>query len=383
MADHSILSPSAMERIIACQPSALENARLPDQESEYAAQGTDAHALCEAKLREYLGEKVCDPREDLTWYDQEMEDCTDEYMTFVFGQIMEARAKCKDPAIMVEQKLDMTEYGEGMFGTADCVIVADENLHIIDFKYGTGVKVSAGDEKKINAQLACYALGALLIYDCLYEIETVTMTIFQPRLQNVSSVTVDKADLLRWGEEVLRPAVTLALKGEGEFHAGDHCRFCKIRDTCRKRAEYSMELAKYDFRLPSTLEDEEIEEILPRIDDFVNWANAVKEYALKAALSGKVWDGWKVVEGKSNRKYKNEKAVAMVVKDAGYDPYEEKLLGITAMTEMLGKARFNRLLDKLLVKPVGKPTLVPRDDPRPEMKISAEEDFKEDKKNEN
>ena len=383
MADHSILSPSAMERIIACPPSALENAGRPDQESEYAAQGTDAHALCEAKLREYLGEKVCDPREDLTWYDQEMEDCTDEYMTFVFGQIMEARAKCKDPAIMVEQKLDMTEYGEGMFGTADCVIVADENLHIIDFKYGTGVKVSAGDEKKINAQLACYALGALLIYDCLYEIETVTMTIFQPRLQNVSSVTVDKADLLRWGEEVLRPAVTLALKGEGEFHAGDHCRFCKIRDTCRKRAEYSMELAKYDFRLPSTLEDEEIEEILPRIDDFVNWANAVKEYALKAALSGKVWDGWKVVEGKSNRKYKNEKAVAMVVKDAGYDPYEEKLLGITAMTEMLGKARFNRLLDKLLVKPVGKPTLVPRDDPRPEMKISAEEDFKEDKKNEN
>ena len=383
MADHSILSPSAMERIIACPPSALENAGRPDQESEYAAQGTDAHALCEAKLREYLGEKVCDPREDLTWYDQEMEDCTDEYMTFVFGQIMEARAKCKDPAIMVEQKLDMTEYGEGMFGTADCVIVADENLHIIDFKYGTGVKVSAGDEKKINAQLACYALGALLIYDCLYEIETVTMTIFQPRLQNVSSVTVDKADLLRWGEEVLRPAVTLALKGEGEFHAGDHCRFCKIRDTCRKRVEYSMELAKYDFRLPSTLEDEEIEEILPRIDDFVNWANAVKEYALKAALSGKVWDGWKVVEGKSNRKYKNEKAVAMVVKDAGYDPYEEKLLGITAMTEMLGKARFNRLLDKLLVKPVGKPTLVPRDDPRPEMKISAEEDFKEDKKNEN
>lgn len=378
MADHSILSPSSMERIIACPPSALENAGRPDQESEYAAQGTDAHALCEAKLREYLGEKVCDPREDLTWYDQEMEDCTDDYMTFVAGQIMEARAKCTDPAIMVEQKLDMTEYGEGMFGTADCVIVADENLHIIDFKYGTGVKVSAGDETKINAQLACYALGALLIYDCLYEIETVTMTIFQPRLGNTSSVTVDKVDLLRWGEEVLRPAVALALKGEGEFQAGDHCRFCKIRDTCRKRAEYSMELAKYDFRLPSTLEDEEVEEILPRIDDLVNWANDVKEYALKAAISGKTWDGWKVVEGKSNRKYKDEEAVAKAVKAAGYDPYEKKVLGITAMTKLLGKANFNRLLEKLLVKPVGKPTLVPKDDPRPEMRISAEEDFKEE-----
>ena len=378
MADHSILSPSSMERIIACPPSALENAGRPDQESEYAAQGTDAHALCEAKLREYLGEKVRNPREDLTWYDQEMEDCTDDYMTFVAGQIMEARAKCKDPAIMVEQKLDMTEYGEGMFGTADCVIVADENLHIIDFKYGTGVKVSAGDEKKINAQLACYALGALLIYDCLYEIETVTMTIFQPRLGNISSVTVDKVDLLRWGEEVLRPAVTLALKGEGEFQAGDHCRFCKIRDTCRKRAEYSMELAKYDFRLPSTLEDEEIEEILPRIDDLVSWANDVKEYALQAAISGKTWDGWKVVEGKSNRKYKDEEAVAKAVKAAGYDPYEKKVLGITAMTKLLGKANFNRLLEKLLVKPVGKPTLVPKDDPRPEMRIAAEEDFKEE-----
>ena len=378
MADHSILSPSSMERIIACPPSALENAGRPDQESEYAAQGTDAHALCEAKLREYLGEKVRNPREDLTWYDQEMEDCTDDYMTFVAGQIMEARAKCKDPAIMVEQKLDMTEYGEGMFGTADCVIVADENLHIIDFKYGTGVKVSAGDEKKINAQLACYALGALLIYDCLYEIETVTMTIFQPRLGNTSSVTVDKVDLLRWGKEVLRPAVTLALKGEGEFQAGDHCRFCKIRDTCRKRAEYSMELAKYDFRLPSTLEDEEIEEILPRIDDLVNWANDVKEYALKVAISGKAWDGWKVVEGKSNRKYKDEEAVAKAVKAAGYDPYEKKVLGITAMTKLLGKANFNRLLEKLLVKPVGKPTLVPKDDPRPEMRIAAEEDFKEE-----
>ena len=378
MADHSILSPSSMERIIACPPSALENAGRPDQESEYAAQGTDAHALCEAKLREYLGEKVPDPREDLTWYDQEMEEYTDEYMTFVAGQIMEARAKCKDPVIMVEQKLDMTEFGEGMFGTADCVIVAEENLHIIDFKYGTGVKVSAGDEKKINAQLACYALGALLIYDCLYEIETVTMTIFQPRLGNISSVTVDKVDLLRWGEDVLRPAVTLALNGEGEFHAGDHCRFCKIRDTCRKRAEYSMELAKYDFRLPSTLEDEEIEEILPRIDDLVNWANDVKEYALKAAISGKTWDGWKVVEGKSNRKYKDEEAVAKAVKDAGYDPDERKVLGITAMTKLLGKANFNRLLEKLLVKPVGKPTLVPKDDPRPEMRISAEEDFKEE-----
>lgn len=382
MADHSILSPSSMERIIACPPSALENAGLPDVETEYAAQGTDAHALCEAKLREYLGEAIENPRENLTYYDQDMEDYTDEYLVFVSGVIEEARTKCTDPAVMVEQRLDMSEYGEGMFGTADCVIVAEDNLHIIDFKYGTGVKVSAGDDRKINAQLACYALGALLIYDCLYEIETVTMTVFQPRLDNISSVTVDKVDLLRWGEEVLRPALTMAVNGTGEYKAGDHCRFCKIRDTCRKRAEYSMELAKYDFRLPSTLEDEEIEEILPRIDQLVEWANKVKEYALQAALSGKSWDGWKVVEGKSNRKYTDEKAVAKAVKAAGYEPYEQKLLGITDMTKLLGKTRFNSLLGKLLVKPAGKPTLVPITDPRPEMKLSAEEDFKEENSNE-
>lgn len=378
MADHSILSPSSMSRIIACPPSAMENAKLPDESSEYAAQGTDAHALCEYKLRSYLGERVSDPRENLTWYDQEMEIYTDDYMTFVAGQIIEAKEKCLDPVVMVEQKLDMTEYGEGMFGTADCVIVADGNLHIIDFKYGSGVAVSAGDTKKVNAQLACYALGALLVYDFLYDIDTVTMTIFQPRRENVSSVTVDKGDLLRWGEEVLKPAAALALKGGGEYRAGDHCRFCKIRNNCRKRAEQAMEEAKYDFRLPSTLEDREIEELLPKLDEMISWAESVKEYALKAALDGKSWNGWKIVEGQSKRKYKDELAVAKAVKAAGYDPYELKVLGITDMTKLLGKTRFNKLLGKLIVKPAGKPTLVPVEDSRPEMKKTAEEEFKEE-----
>lgn len=378
MADHSILSPSSMKRIIACPPSALENARIPDEETEYAAQGTDAHALCEYKLRKYLGESVEDPRENMTWYDQEMEEHTDAYLDFVAGQLKEAKKRCIDATVMVEQKLDMTEYGNGMFGTADCVIVADGDLHIIDFKYGSGVTVSAEDESGINAQLACYGLGALMLYEFIYDIETVTMTIFQPRKGNISSVTVDVDDLQRWGEEILKPAVALALEGKGEYHAGDHCRFCKIRDTCRKRAEYNLELAKYDFRPPSTLEDAEIEDILPRLDDMINWANEVKEYALKAALGGKSWDGWKIVEGKSNRKYKDEEAVAKAVAKAGYEPYEKKVLGITAMTKLLGKANFEKLLGKLLIKPAGKPTLVPKTDPRLEMKISAEEDFKED-----
>ena len=314
----------------------------------------------------------------MTWYNQEMEEHTEAYLDFVTEQLKEAKKRCIDATVMVEQKLDMTEYGDGMFGTADCVIVADGDLHIIDFKYGSGVTVSAEDESGINAQLACYGLGALLLYEFIYDIETVTLTIFQPRKGNISSVTVDVDDLQRWGEEVLKPAVTLALEGKGEYHAGDHCRFCKIRDTCRKRAEYNLELAKYDFRPPSTLEDAEIEDILPKLDEMINWANDVKEYALKAALSGKSWDGWKIVEGKSNRKYKDEEAVAKAVEKAGYEPYEKKVLGITAMTKLLGKANFEKLLGKLLIKPAGKPTLVPKTDPRLEMKISAEDDFKEE-----
>lgn len=378
MADHSMLSPSSMNRIIACPPSALENAKYPDEGSEFAAQGTDAHALCEYKLKSYLGEDVEDPRENMTYFDQEMEEHTDAYLGFVVSQIEEAKQRCNDPVIMVEQKLDMSEYGEGMFGTADCVIVADGNLHIIDFKYGAGVEVSAGDEEHINAQLACYALGALMMYDLIYEINTVTLSIVQPRLDNVSTATLSVEHLLRWAEEVLKPAVAMALKGEGEYRAGEHCRFCKIRKICRKRAEEAMETAQYDFRPPSTLEDWEIENILPRLDQMVSWANDVKEYALKGALSGRKWKGWKVVEGKSNRKYIDENVVATTVQAAGYDPFEKKVLGITAMTKKLGKATFNNLLGKLIMKPAGKPSLVPEEDPRPEMKKTAEEDFKED-----
>lgn len=169
----------------------------------------------------------------------------------------------------------------------------------------------------------------------------------------------------------------VAFNGEGEFKAGDHCTFCKAKATCRKRAEYNLELAKYDFEMPASLSETEIAAILPKIDDLTAWAAGIKEYALQQALSGTEYPGFKVVEGRANRKYTDEEAVAFVVKDNGYDPYEKKLLGITAMTSLLGKKKFEELLGALITKPQGKPTLVPASDKRPALN-TAKDDFSEE-----
>ena len=222
--------------------------------------------------------------------------------------------------------------------------------------------------------MMCYALGAIDLYDGIYDIHTVKMTIFQPRRDNVSTFTLDKEELLKWADTVLAPTAALAFKGEGEFKAGDHCQFCKVKATCRKRAEYNLELAKYDFEMPANLEDTEIAAILSKADELVSWVNDIKEYALKQALSGTKYDGYKVVEGKSNRKYTDESTVASIVTAAGYDPFERKLLGLTAMTTLLGKQRFAELLGDYITKPQGKPTLVPDTDKRPALN-TAKDDF--------
>lgn len=370
-AKHSDLSASGSNRWLHCPPSAKECAKLPDVSSEYARQGTDAHTLCEYKVKKALGRKMKDPTEDLTFYNEEMEECASEYAQFIMESLSAAKEHCKDPLVLVEQRLDFSRWVPGGFGTGDCVIVADDTLMVIDFKYGLGVLVDA--EK--NSQMMCYALGALSLFDGIYDIKEVNMTIFQPRRENVSTASMTKEELLHWAETVLKPTAELAAQGKGEYKAGDHCRFCKLKATCRKRAEYNLALAKYDFAVPSTLEDEEIEIVLSRVDELMNWAGEVKEYALQQALSGKFWKGWKLVEGRSNRRYVNEEAVAAKVEEAGFDPYEKKLLGITAMTKQLGKKKFDELLKGLIEKPQGKPVLVPESDKRPALHTAAD-DFK-------
>ena len=372
MPKHALLSASASKQWLNCPPSAKLCAEQEDRASPYAQQGTDAHGLCEYKILKAFGNSCHDPTENLDFYDAEMESCTEEYRNFVVEQTEEAKKLCKDPLILVEQRLDFSRWVPDGFGTGDCLIVADDVLHIIDFKYGLGVLVDA----EHNPQMMCYALGALDIYDGIYDIKTVRMTIFQPRRDNVSTCEMSKSDLLLWADTVLAPTAKLAYEGGGEFQAGEHCTFCKVRATCRKRAEYNLELAQYDFQMPSTLEDSEIAAILPKVDLLVSWVNDIKEYALQKALSGTKYDGYKVVEGKSNRRYMDTDAVATVVTDAGFDPYEKKLLGITAMTSLLGKHRFNELLGGLIEKPQGKPTLVPESDKRQALN-TAIDDFKE------
>lgn len=371
---HAILSPSSSERWINCPPSAKENAG-GDTGSSYAQQGSEAHLMAEWKVKKALGHKVRDPTDELEYFDEEMEECTDAYCEFVMEQVQAAKESCPDPLVLVEQRLDFTRWVAESFGTADCICVADGTMTVVDFKYGLGVLVDADG----NSQMRMYALGALNLFESLYDIQTVRMIIFQPRRDNISTAEVTKEKLLGWAEEVLIPAAALAAKGDGEYRAGKHCQFCKIKATCRKRAEYNLQMAQYDFAVPDTLADDEISMILDRADTFIGWVNDVKSYALEQAIGGKQYPGFKVVEGRSNRRYTDGDAVAAAVTEAGFDPYERKLMGVTAMTKMLGTKKFNTLLGSLIEKPKGKPTLVPESDKRPAWTI---DDFKEENENE-
>jgi hypothetical protein len=373
MGAHSSLGPSSSERWIHCTPSVKLCADMPDVTSTFAQEGTDAHAVCEYLLKKALGQEAEDPREDLTYYNEEMQEAAEGYVAYVLSLISEAKKTCKDVICQVEQKISYERFVAGGFGTADCIIIADGTMNVVDFKYGMGVEVSA----KGNTQMRIYALGALEIYDPLYDISNVQMTIYQPRLSNISQDEISRDDLYAWAEEVLKPAAAEAETGEGEFQCGNWCRFCKAKHVCRERAKENLKLAAYDFATPPLLDDDEIVDILGKVDQLVQWANDIKEYALQEAVDGKKWDGFKVVEGRSIRKYKDEAAVAAAVQAAGYDPYQKKLLTITEMQKQLGKRKFEEVLGGLIIKPQGKPALVPADDKRPEFN-TAKADFKEE-----
>lgn len=321
--------------------------------------------------------EATDPTKSLDWYNAEMEDCATGYASFIMELLEDAKQTCSDPVVLIEQRVDFSRWVEQGFGTSDAILISDGTMHVIDYKHGLGILVSAED----NPQMKCYALGALELFDDIYDIDTVSMTIYQPRRQNVSTYEVSKDDLYQWADEVLKPTADLAFAGDGNFLCGEWCGFCKAKHECRARAEANLLLAQHDFKLPPLLEDSEIEVILSRADELVSWANDIKEYALQQAISGKEWTGWKLVEGRSNRRYTNEDAVSKAVEAAGFDPYEKKLLGITAMQKLLGKSRFEDLLEAYIEKPQGKPTLVPESDKRPAMN-TAKNDFMEEYDNE-
>ena len=380
MAKHALLSASGAHRWLLCTPSAQLEQKFPASTSAYAEEGTVAHALAELTTRYFLGEldevayenQIKSEFEPNSYYNAEMRECAVAYAKFVTGRLAEAKKTCPDAMIILETRLDFSKYVPGGFGTGDCIIVADDVLTVIDFKYGKGVAV----DSEGNPQMMLYALGALELFDALYDIAEIRMVILQPRIQNLSECTLPLSELLHWAETELKPKAALAAKGDGDFCAGEHCRFCKVKATCRKQAEYNLQLAKYDFAMPDKLTDTEIEAILETADQLVAWASDIKEYALQQSLQGKTWKNWKLVEGRARRAYCSETAAAEAVQAAGFDPYEHKVLGITAMTRMLGKKKFEELLGDLLVKPQGKPTLVPLSDKRPVWN-TAQVDFKE------
>ena len=369
---HALLSASSAHRWIVCPPSALLSKKFDDSSSSFAQEGTDAHTLAQHKLEKLLGLPTKDPTESLSFYDEEMNDHAENYAAFVLEQVEKAKETCVDPQVLIEQKLDFSRYVPEGFGHVDCLIISDGTLTVIDYKYGLGIKVSS----ERNPQMFCYALGGLALFDGIYDIDNVHLVIYQPRRENISEYSISKSKLIQWAEDVLSPTAELASKGEGEYKAGEHCQFCKAKATCRKRTEYNLELAKYDFEVPATLDHDEIAAILTKADELVSWANDVKEYALKEALNGTKFEGFKLVAGRSNRKYTDEAAAADLVIAAGKDPFEKKLLGITAMTALLGKKAFEDILGGLTYKPPGKPVLVTADDKRPEFN-SAYEDFDE------
>ena len=374
MSKHAILSASGSHRWLNCTPSARLELEFENTTSEAAREGTAAHALCEHKLKKFLKKRSKRPVSD--YNSDEMEECTDAYAEFVMEQYEEAKKSCKDPVILIEQKLDFSCYVPEGFGTGDCIIISDDKLHIIDFKYGQGILVEA----EHNPQMMLYALGALEIYDALYDIKEVSMTIFQPRRENVSTWTIPIEVLKVWAEEELKPKAQMAYEGDGEYLPGEWCTFCKAAVKCRARAEEKMKLARLEFKMPPLLTDAEIEEVLTVLPDLTKWANEITAYATEAAIHhGKEWNGFKVVEGRSNRKYRDEQLVAEAAKEHGYtDIYRKSLIPMTEMQKLMGKSAFEEILGDLIYKPPGKPTLVPNTDKRPAMNVTnAENEFNE------
>ena len=373
---HSVLGASAADRWMNCTPSAQLTAGMEDETTTFAAEGTAAHALCEWKVRKALKMRA-GRRPTSDYWTDEMEEFTDDYRDYIMDLVGQAKQHCKDPVTLIEQHLDFSCYVPDGFGTGDFLLVADKELNVVDFKYGRGVAVYADH----NPQMMLYALGALNLFDCLYDIEQVTMTIFQPRLSSISTWTISTDELYQWAEEVLKPKAELAAKGEGDFVSGSWCRFCKARNTCRARAESFLELARMEFQPPALLSDEEVAEVMEKADELSKWASDVMAYAQAEAIeNGKHWNGYKLVEGRSVRKFSDEAKVEAAAKEAGYtDIYNKSLITLTAFEKLMGKETFAEILGQYVTKPAGKLTLVPVSDKRPEVTVNTVNDeFMED-----
>lgn len=373
---HALLSASGSHRWMNCTPSAiLERDYGEKSTSVYAEEGTLAHELAELYLRRDVLADISDADFDAALgeamdselFSEEMLTAVPLYTRYCGEQFAEAQGTCKFAHIELEQKLDLSDYVPGSFGTADCLIISDGVLEVIDLKYGKGVRVEA----EWNPQLMLYGLGALAKYSLAYDIDDVRLTIVQPRLDSISSWQISVADLQEWAEKELGPAARKAADGEGDLCAGEWCRFCSVKHRCRALYEQQMEMVREDFgKQPDLLTDEEIADVVLKASDFTKWVDSVVAYAEgKAAEEGKQWPGLKLVEGVSRRKWADEaaagKAIAERLPELSLDQiYKMTLQPITTFEKVLGKARFASELSDLTVRAQGRPTLVPLSDKR-------------------
>lgn len=375
MAKHALLSASGAHRWLECTPSAQLELQFPQSTSEYAEEGTAAHELCELTARYWLGEiseaEYENQRDELAkgkYYNAEMQECANDYAKFVAEKTAAARETCEDAFTALEVRVDFSKYVKDGFGTGDCIIVSDNVLEIIDFKYGKGVRVEAAG----NPQMKLYALGAYLEYNTLFDIDSVRMTIFQPRLSGVqSSDEITVKELLEWAEKYVKPRAKLAYKGEGEFAPSEEvCKFCRAKAQCKARADKNLKLFDEapDILL---LTPEDAGKILEQAGDIQSWLADLESLVSSTLLAGQPVEGWKMVEGRSNRRFTDELKVVAAMKAAGYDEsllYERKLITLTQMEKDFGKKAVAETLGELIVKPQGKPTLAPAKDKRPEFR---------------
>lgn len=386
MGDHAKLSASGAARWMACPPSASLESQFGYTISEYAEEGTFAHAVAETMLQKELkkmstraANKILKAYEDSKYYSAELMGYAQGYADWIMETV---NTLPKDAQIMLEQRLDFSSWVPEGFGTGDVVMVYDDTIEVVDLKYGKGVAVSAEN----NPQMRLYALGAYALFDGIYDIEKVRMTIAQPRLDSISTEEISLEELLAWAETEVAPKAQLAIEGEGEYFSGDHCKFCKAKAVCRARADANLELAMYDFADGDTLSLEEVGTILHKAKELEAWAKDIKAYAEDQAINHEVEiPGWKVVAGKSNRAITDEEAAKAACKEAGYsqDRYINlKLRGITELVKNMGKEGFEETLGSYIIKPPGKPVLVVESDPREALNstASAKADFQENLK---
>lgn len=382
---HAILSASGASRWMNCTPSARIEEKIRETRSIHADEGTLAHEFANFELEKYFGRitekeynRETKKLRKHELYSDEMEGEVAKYVDYVIESFNVANQQKGGATIQIEEQLDFSHIVEQGYGTGDSVIIADGVLEIPDLKYGKGVKVNA--EK--NSQLMLYGLGALRIFELAYEIQTVRLTIFQPRIDHVDSWDISVEDLYAWAENEVKPKSQLAYEGEGELQVGEWCKFCKAKAMCRAMSEHNLELAKHEFRDPHRLSEEELTDIYSRIDLLVDWANSIGKFMLDEAIAGKNWPGLKIVEGRSNRKWVDELKVSAKLQELGFkktDYTKETLKGITDIERLVGKADFAPNLNPLVVKPQGAPTLVDESDKRPAMGIEqAKKDFAEE-----